>query len=67
MPHQDPVVIVVQVIAAKDVELPMDCRHGVVDPSLQHGAAADPLVLEKEIQGNSVNSRSSWQRTAVPR
>lgn len=57
MPHQDPVVIVVQVIASKDVELPMDCSHGVVDPSLQHGAAAYPLILEKEIQVNSVNSR----------
>lgn len=67
MPHQDPVVVVVQVIASEDVELPVDGRHGVVHPSLQHGAAAYPLILEKEIQVNSVNSRISWQRTAVPR
>lgn len=45
MPHEDPVVVVVQVIASKDIELPVDGSHGMVDPSLQHGAAAYPLVL----------------------
>lgn len=48
MPHKDPVIIVVQVIASKNIELPLDSSHGMVDSSLQHGAAAYPLILKKE-------------------
>lgn len=53
VPHEDPVVIETQVVAPEDVELPPNGGHGVVDPPLQHGAAAYPLILQrKERQAN---------------
>lgn len=54
MPHEDPIVIVVQVIASKNVKLSLNSSHGMVDPSLQHGAAAYPFILGggEEIQVN---------------
>lgn len=68
MPHEDPVVIVVQVIAPKNVKLSLNSSHGMVDPSLQHGAAAYPFILGGG-GGNSgefVNRRPPRQKTAVP-
>lgn len=49
MPHEDPVVVVVQVIASKDIKLPSHGSHGMVDPPLQHGATAYPLILVRFI------------------
>ena len=49
MPHEDPVVIIVQVIASKNIKLSLDSSHGVVDPPLQHGAATYPLILVRFI------------------
>lgn len=69
MPHKDPVVVVVQVIASKNIKLSLNSSHGMVDPSLQHRAAAYPFILrkkerKKEVQVDSVNSRSPQQKTA---
>ena len=53
MPHEDPVIIVIQVIASKNIKLPLNSSHGMVDPPLQHGATAYPLILKrKEMQVN---------------
>ena len=53
MPHEDPVIIVIQVIASKNIKLPLNSSHGMVDPPLQHRATAYPLILKrKEMQVN---------------
>lgn len=65
MPHEDPVVVVVQVIASKDIKLPSHGSHGMVDPPLQHRATAYPLILKEEIQVNSVKRPHGRQQLCL--
>lgn len=44
---QDAVVVVVQVVSPEHVQVPPHGHHDVIDPALQHGAAGQPLVLER--------------------
>lgn len=53
MPHEDPVIIVIQVIASKNIKLPLNSSHGMVDPPLQHRTTAYPLILKKKKKRNA--------------
>lgn len=62
---QDPIVVVVQVIPTQHVELPLDSSHGVIHSPLQHWAAAQPLILERETACLSTAQRHTYIGRAI--